>query len=242
MLKLKNVVIQYDEQPLLSLDEICFYKGQLSVINGESGCGKTSLLYILGLISEQKHYHYEYDQRIIKKEKDKEWLRKNNIGYIFQDKNLQDDLTIYQNMDLYSQIAGKKLTHEKANELLKLVDLNLSYNRKIATLSGGEKQRVAIACSLSKDPDIIIADEPTSSLDEENKNNVVSIFKRLAHDLNKTIIVASHDQCFIDAADQLYTIKDQKISHQSFKNIEDFPNQPINKQKIRLSFKQQMMP
>lgn len=238
MLTLKNIKIEYDGRILLKQDELTFNPGRVYVICGESGCGKTSLLYQLGLLSQYSFVDYYYNHQHITTHKDKEWLRKNIIGYVFQDKNLQDDLNVYQNLACFRMISGKKMTEEKAKELLETVGLAIPLTRQVTTLSGGEKQRLAIACALAKNSQIIIADEPTSSLDEKNKENIVRILERLATEFNKLIIVASHDQCFLKSKNRLYLIHEQKI--QSDKS-EEIQTTSLNKTPIYSKFYTQML-
>lgn len=238
MLTLKNIKIEYDGRILLKQDELTFNPGRVYVICGESGCGKTSLLYQLGLLSQYSFVDYYYNHQHITTHKDKEWLRKNIIGYVFQDKNLQDDLNVYQNLACFRMISGKKMTEEKAKELLETVGLAIPLTRQVTTLSGGEKQRLAIACALAKNSQIIIADEPTSSLDEKNKENIVRILERLATEFNKLIIVASHDQCFLKSKNRLYLIHEQKI--QSDKS-EEIQTASLNKTPIYSKFYTQML-
>lgn len=212
MITLKNINICYDNELFLAEDILEFDAGQLSVISGQSGCGKTSLLYILGLIHIDNKTLYYYNEKSIIKQKEIDSFRRNMIGYVFQDKNLQEDLTIFQNIDIFCRLAGKEKDKTFVKELLNIVDLSIDINRPISSLSGGQKQRVAIACALAKDPPIIIADEPTSSLDLDNKLNIINIFKKLAHKYGKTVIVATHDSIFIDNSDKIYQICKKRVN------------------------------
>ncbi|MFR1449148.1 MAG: ATP-binding cassette domain-containing protein [Beduini sp.] len=236
MLSVKNIKIQYPDQLLIKQERLRFYPGYLSLISGESGCGKTSLLYVLGQLNEHHFADLYYQNQPIKTKNEIELYRKNVVGYVFQDKNLHEDLTIFQNLNLFAMIANHQLTLDDALDLLERVDLKLEVNRLVSTLSGGEKQRVAIACALAKQPAILIADEPTSSLDEKNKLNIVNILKNIAHDKNIIVIVASHDRCFLEHSDLIYKIKNQHIEINNEKEIQSNENQPLPLTKLPKNF------
>ncbi len=237
MLTLQNIHIQFDHQTILKEERLTFHKGQLSVLCGHSGCGKTSLLYLLGLIRLDNKMSYVYNDTIISKQKEIDDFRRNMIGYVFQDKNLQEDLTIFQNIDIFIRLAGLEKDRSYVQELLDIVDLDIDMDRLVNSLSGGEKQRVAIACAIAKDPPMIIADEPTSSLDYDNKINVIKVLQRLAHDYGKMVIVATHDSDFVEVADVLYTLQNKKVTVTMKHDIEDcYDESKIRFQPMRWTF------
>ena len=211
MIILRNINIEYNHITLIKQESLLFEDGKFYVLSGPSGCGKTSLLYQLGLISNQSFCDYYYNDYKIETNTDKEWVRKNEIAYIFQDKNLQEDLTVYQNLSCYSMISGDSLSRDEAKEYLKMVNLDVDLDHLASKLSGGEKQRLAIACALSKKTQVIIADEPTSSLDKTNKQLITSVLLNLTKNYGKTVVVASHDKCFLELNEIQYRIENNKI-------------------------------
>ena len=139
--------------------------------------------------------------------------RNTHIGIVFQSYNLLPHLTASENIILSMDISKVTIANPKAKalELLKDVGLDETYeNRRVLKLSGGEQQRVAIARSLSYNPEIIIADEPTGNLDNETENEILKIFKRLAHDENKCVIIVTHSKNVSDNADIVYDLKKDK--------------------------------
>lgn len=186
----------------------------MTAIIGESGSGKSTLLYKAGLISAGQH-SYSFDGSRLDLDNDEELsqLRKTKIGYIFQDNNLIDALSLKENIRLAATISGSNLTDGDIRNYLNYVGLRaISENSYPRQLSGGEQQRAAIASILAKGPDLIIADEPTSSLDEANSEAIMSIFKRIAHEDGKKIINATHNEKIYNQADVIYAIRDKKTT------------------------------
>jgi len=188
--------------------------GKITAIIGASGSGKSTLLYKAGLISAGKH-SYCFDGMELNLDKDKELsqLRKTKIGYIFQDNNLIETLSIKENIRLAATIAGNKITDEDIQNYLNYVELRtVNGSCYPKQLSGGEQQRAAIACVLAKQPDLIIADEPTSSLDAGNSEAIINIFAKIAHNENKKIIIATHNEKIYNQADVIYEIRNKQIN------------------------------
>lgn len=221
MIEIKHINVKYKDQTILKDSEIKIPEGKLTAISGKSGSGKTTLFYILGLISANKDYTYSFHGNEIHLENDqfKSDLRKSSIGFIFQEKNLHEYLSIKENIELYCQLANVPYTEEKMHQLLQKVNLKLDPSTITEVLSGGEKQRLAIACALAKDPDLIIADEPTSTLDDTNTDCIVALLKEIAHE-GKMVIMATHNKRILKECDLVYTLENQKIS------LIDLPSQP----------------
>jgi len=213
MISISNLNISFKE-PLLKDVQIGFGKGTLYLIQGESGCGKSALLYRVGLISKQKNYSYFIGNKNIQKlsRSKKSSITQSNIGYLLQDSSLLNNRKVIDNLKMYSAIAGKKQSIQYYKGLLRKVNLNISLNQDINRLSGGEKQRLAIACALCKNPDILILDEPTSALDKKNEQLIFQILWELAHKDHKCVIVASHSEIASEYADEVYKINHHKIS------------------------------
>ena len=139
--------------------------------------------------------------------------RSTDIGIVFQSYNLLPYLTAIENVTLAMNISREKITNKKDKvlQLMKKVGLDESYaNRKILKLSGGEQQRTAIARSLSYDAKIIVADEPTGNLDKDTENDIMKIFKNLARNDNKCIIIVTHSENVCKQVDSVYELKKQK--------------------------------
>lgn len=213
MLVLSNININFEDN-LINNGEIHINNGEITAITGESGLGKTTLLYHIGLISSNDNYIYNFEGTDIdlKNDKQKSLFRKLKIGYIFQDNNLIETLTIKENIKLSADIAGQTLSDTEINALLKFVKLDdIAINDYPSKLSGGEKQRLAIACALSKKPELILADEPTSALDSKNAAVIMDIFKEIAHKDNRKVVIATHDETIYSQADALYNIYNKEI-------------------------------
>lgn len=212
MIRLSNINLNFD-RPLITNGEITIPDGKITVITGKSGSGKTSLLYQIGLISSCPDYTYNFDGTVIDIRSDKELssIRKTKIGYVFQDNSLIDCLSVQDNIRYAAEIAGIQITEEEISKYLNLVKLDVSKNKYPKVLSGGEQQRLAIACAMAKKPELIIADEPTSALDVENSRLIMQIFSTFVKTENKKVVVASHSSLVCQYANVVYEIRDQKI-------------------------------
>ena len=193
-LELKNISKKYGNNTIFDNYNLEVKKGTFLGIKGKSGRGKTTLLNIMGLLED-----YEGTLNIMgeevryrDKKKRKEMLKK-VIGYLSQNYALIDDLTVYENLKIVinkkNKIKGKELMLEA---LEKVGVANEFLNKKIYTCSGGEQQRIAIARLMLKDCDIVLADEPTGSLDDKNTAIVMKLLTQLNEE-GKTIVMVSHD-------------------------------------------------
>ncbi len=191
-----------------------FKYGKLYMIIGKSGAGKTSLLKCISQITKIDYGNIMIKNIVVNKLNDKELsnFRNNNIGFIFQNYNLLDFLTVEENVILPS-LKNKKYCNKskkRLENLLEYVGLKDKSEYFPTELSGGEQQRVAIARALINDPDIILADEPTGNIDNENKDNIIKLFKKLTQE-NKCIIVVTHDNEILKYADEIYTLNKGKL-------------------------------
>lgn len=211
LLELKNVSYRYkdaakDEYVLKNINYI-FEPGKMYVIKGRSGSGKTTFLSLISGLETNYEGNILYKGKELKKiNLDK--YRNTDIGIVFQSYNLLPSFTTLENivlsMDINGNINDKK---EKALSLMKTVGLNENYkNRRILKLSGGEQQRVSIARSISYNPNIIIADEPTGNLDEKTENEIMEIFKKQAL-AGKCVIIVTHSENVSKYADYIYELK-----------------------------------
>ncbi|MCI8500907.1 MAG: ATP-binding cassette domain-containing protein, partial [Oscillospiraceae bacterium] len=210
MLELRQVNIKFTE-PVIEDGSLLIPDGELTALTGPSGSGKTTLLYCVGLVSSCKDYEYVFDgkQVDLSSEEEKGNLRKTKIGYIFQENNLNQNLTAGENVRLSASLAGADTGSSKIAELLEQVGLSGQENAYPKSLSGGEQQRLAIACALAKEPELIIADEPTSSLDEENTEQVLKLLEKIAGE-GKKVVVASHSKAVVERCGVVYNIEEKK--------------------------------
>lgn len=192
-----------------------FKPGKLYAIMGHSGSGKSTLISILGLIETYTSGRITINNKDISKLKDDELanLRMKYIGFVFQDFYLDEHLKAYENV-LLPMLINKEIKKadrkEKALKLLTDLGLNERINHYPKELSGGEQQRVAIARSLANDPEIILADEPTGNLDEENEKLVFETLKDLAKK-GKCVIVVTHSEEIKKYADEILKITKGKL-------------------------------
>lgn len=187
-----------------------FETGKLSVIMGKSGSGKTTLLSMLAGLLLPTSGSILLDGNAMEN-MDRNRLRRERISVIYQDFNLFPLLTVEENAaySLIIQGRSKAQALELARQKLQSVDISPSqYPRLPATLSGGEQQRVAIARTLAAGSEIVLADEPTGNLDQENSRNIVRILQRLAHEENRCVILVTHDPVVAEAADVVFHMQD----------------------------------
>lgn len=213
ILKIENVSYRYFDAPkdeyVLKDINYSFEVGKVYAIRGKSGSGKTTLLSLISGLETSYEGTITYDDKNLKNI-DLDKYRNTYIGIVFQSYNLLPHLTALENILLSMEISGVKEIDKKkkALELMKDVGLDESFaNRRILKLSGGEQQRIAIARSLSYNPDIIIADEPTGNLDKDTEDEILKIFKNLAHKENKCIIIVTHSKNVSDNVDVVYDLK-----------------------------------
>lgn len=213
ILKLENVGYRYKDAPkdsyVFKNIHYEFEQGKMYAIKGKSGSGKTTLLSLITGLEKCTEGNVLYDGKNLRK-MNLDTYRNTDIGIVFQSYNLLPSLTAIENIMLSMDISKVKVKNkrEKALELMKSVGLSEEHaNRKILKLSGGEQQRIAIARSLSYNPKIIIADEPTGNLDKDTENEILKIFENLAKKENKCIIIVTHSQNVCDKVDVVYELK-----------------------------------
>ena len=216
ILELKNVNYRYEDADeddyILKNINFDFELGKMYAIKGKSGSGKTTLLSLISGLETNYEGNILYKNKNIRKI-DLDKYRSNDIGIVFQSYNLLPHLTALENITLSMEISGVKEINkkEKALELMESVGLKKSYaDRRVLKLSGGEQQRIAIARSLSYNPSLIIADEPTGNLDKETEDEILNIFKNLAEKENKCIIIVTHSKNVCDNVDVVYELKKKK--------------------------------
>lgn len=202
---------------------------------GKSGCGKTTLLRILGGIDKETSGKVEFKGREISKLNSNEIakIRRNEIGFVFQDFYLMDSLTAKENIMLPMILDKKSINviDKVVNSNAKRFNIDKILDKYPYELSGGEKQRVAICRSLSNNPNLILADEPTGNLDSISSDIVINYFKIIHSELNKTIIVVTHDPFIASFCNRVLFMKDGEIIGDILKefDINEFFNSIINK-------------
>ncbi len=212
MIEVKEIVKKYGDKTVLDKISLSVERGEIVLIEGESGVGKTTLLNIISGIDLPDEGSVFIDGKNIVKmsEDERAKLRLNMIGIIFQTYNLIEELNVEENIALPLRLAGKKWK-EKVEELMEFLDISDLKGKRINMLSGGERQRVAIARALANDPRIILADEPTSNLDDRNTERVIEIFRRIREKYNATIVIASHDPRIVKFIDKKYLLENGKL-------------------------------
>ena len=179
-------------------------------ITGPSGCGKSTLLSLLGTIDKCESGLILLDGNDIFE--DESTYRKKKVGFVFQDYNLINYLDGFENVALAMEIAGNKKDENRIYGALSVVGIDKeTAKRKANRLSGGEKQRIAIARALINNPEIILADEPTGNLDVDNSNMIVDIFLKLAHEYDKCVIMVTHNPDIAKMCDVEYCISNKNI-------------------------------
>lgn len=190
MIKLENVFVKKGNKNILDGCNFNFEKGKSYAFVGESGAGKSTLLNIIAGFEDVSQGSIYIEDKLLKKKVD---FYRYTLGYLFQNFALLENQTISQNLDLALKFKkNKKDNMNLKKEVLKKVGLDLDIKRIVSSLSGGEQQRVALARLILKDPKIILADEPTGSLDTKNGKIVIDLLLKLL-DENKTMIVVTHD-------------------------------------------------
>ena len=220
MLELKKVSKVYNtgefSQRALDQVSINFRENEFASILGPSGSGKTTLLNIIGGLDQYTSGNLVINGVSTKDYKDRDWdtYRNYRVGFVFQNYNLITHQSILSNVELALTLSGvsKKEREERAREALIKVGLEKHINKKPSQLSGGQMQRVAIARALVNDPDIILADEPTASLDSEKVEEVGKLFKTLAKQKEKAIILVTHDLRLNKYSDKIYEMLDGRLS------------------------------
>lgn len=190
MIQIRNLTKKFNEKTLFSNFNLDIESGDFVIVSGPSGCGKTTLLNMIGAIEKFDGGTIIVDGIDIKNKKNHLHYFRTKIGFLFQNFALVDHKTVKDNLKLIRKDCKTSLSMEEA---LALVGLKNKINQKVFTLSGGEQQRVALARLMLKKCDIILADEPTGSLDKKNAEAVLDILKQLNRQ-GKTIILVTHDE------------------------------------------------
>ena len=215
ILSLKNINYTYEGafSPVLNNVSVDFEEGKLYVIMGKSGSGKSTLLSLISGLDYSTGGDILYNGENVR-ELDKDDYRAKKVGVIFQGYNLLTTKTALENIVLSMNISESEVSNKKEyalNLLEKMGIDNETAQRKVLKLSGGEQQRVSIARALANNSNVIIADEPTGNLDSEMQEQIMDIFKNLAKEQNKCVIVVTHSKQVSKYANELYGLNSGKL-------------------------------
>ena len=219
ILKLENINYSYIdggyERVILNGLSASFEEGKFYTILGPSGSGKTTLLSIIAGLDSAKSGDIYFAGKKVEK-KDLHNYRRNSISIVFQQYNLISYLTALENVLVAMTETDNEVPKDKKTVAYNLLErfgiVKSKAERLVGQLSGGEQQRVAIARSLASNVNLIFADEPTGNLDTATEKEIISIFKELAHEFGKTIIVVTHSDAVSEMSDQRLLLKDGKLT------------------------------
>ena len=217
IIELNNISKTFDNQKKISVLKnlsFKFKKGKIYSLSGPSGSGKSTLLNLLSLIDRPSSGNIKIDNRNINHNEieinDK--IRSSNIGIVYQEKNLLPDFTAVENVCIASLAANDnyKIAEQESLKIIQKVGLKDRINHYPSELSGGEMQRIAISRAIVNKPRIILADEPTGSLDHENANQIFNLLFKLKNK-DRVIIFATHNRFFANKADYKISLSNGKI-------------------------------
>jgi len=218
ILKAQNLSKRFGNPiPITVLKDISLHvaAGEAVAIVGKSGEGKTTLLHVLGTLEEPSSGTLEICGKIVTGQKSS-CLRNRHIGFIFQAYHLLEELSALENILIAARIGKQKTdkaspARKRALELLEEVNLSHRASFPAKLLSGGEKQRVALARALMNDPDLILADEPSGNLDQENSQAIYSLLLGMAQKKGKALLVVTHDLELASRCQKTYTLQDGRL-------------------------------
>jgi len=196
MIQTQNITFSYSEKVSFVFPNIQTENGETLLITGGSGKGKTTLLHLLGGLLRPKSGTISIGETEISKlsEKQLDQFRGKNIGLVLQQSHFVEAFSVLENVVLASWLATGKKAEEKAKSLLKQLDLEDQLHKLTSQLSIGQQQRVSIARALINEPKLLLADEPTSSLDDENAFKVADLLSNLSNEYKASLIIVTHDQ------------------------------------------------
>ena len=215
MIEVKNVRKSFDRLEVLKGVSLSVNDGEIVSIVGPSGAGKSTLLQIMGSLDRPDSGEVCFDNNNIFKLSTGELakFRNRNIGFVFQFHRLLPEFTLLENVAIPAMIGGesRREAMAKAEKLLKYLGLETRLEHRPSQLSGGECQRGAVARSLINNPEVVLADEPSGSLDTANREELHKLFFDLRRDMNQTFVIVTHDEKLAGAADRIIHLRDGQI-------------------------------
>ena len=206
MLKLTNITKSFGSLQVLKGVDLEIHRGEVVSIIGPSGAGKTTLLQIMGTLDRPDSGSVSFDGVAVEAMKERELaaFRNRHIGFVFQFHQLLPEFSALENVMIPAFIGGveRREAEAQAMELLQLMGLGDRAQHKPNELSGGEKQRVAVARALINKPDVVLADEPSGSLDSHNKEELYRLFFDLRNRLGQTFVIGTHDEALAQMTDR----------------------------------------
>ena len=215
MISTSHLVLEFDAGQVRALDgvDLDVQRGEFVALMGPSGCGKSSLLSLIGTLEQPSQGEIHFESQPYRAIKDQATFRRNNIGFIFQSFFLLPTLSAMDNVLVATIGAPGRMADHASRAASLLRDLGIEHKaaKLPSQLSGGERQRVAIARALINSPKLILADEPTGSLDSENAGQVLGLLKRMRDDFGLTVLMATHDLAVSSSADRVIHMRDGRI-------------------------------
>ena len=222
MIHLRNITKSFGSLQVLKGIDLDIQQGEVISIVGPSGAGKTTLLQIMGTLDEADSGSVVINGTDVSQLSQKALARFRNrqIGFVFQFHQLLPEFTAIENIMIPAFIAGKgrREARRRAEELLAFMGLTERAGHKPAELSGGEKQRVAVARALVNKPVVVLADEPSGSLDSANKAELHALFFRLRDEMGQTFVIVTHDEQLAATTDRTIHLRDGKIEDKEIDN------------------------
>lgn len=206
---LKDVCLSLGDHDILKNININIEAEKISVILGKSGSGKTTLLNILNFLYTPDSGEVFYDGKKIDFSDSAliDRLRKNEISYFHQEMAFIENMSLRENLNIFSNIKGQKIDEQKLEEYLKLLGISQFLNTDISIMSGGERQRAAFLKLMLFDSSLILIDEPTNNLDDDNINYIMKAIKMLK-DEHKTVLIVTHSKKILEIADIVFNMED----------------------------------
>ncbi len=215
MIEIRNIEKSYDSLQVLKGINLDIVPGEVVSIVGPSGAGKTTLLQIIGSLDRPNVGTVKYDNTDIftLKESQLARFRNENIGFVFQFHQLLPEFSLLENVAMPALIGGNSRidAFERAHTLIEYLGLKNRESHRPAELSGGERQRAAVARALINKPKVVLADEPSGSLDSKNRQELHQLFFDLRRDMNQTFVIVTHDESLATDCDRIIKMQDGQI-------------------------------
>lgn len=216
MIKVRDIRKSYGQLEVLRGIDLDVKRGEVMSIVGPSGAGKTTLLQIVGTLDRPDSGEVMFDgENILRLNDNKQAAFRNaNIGFVFQFHQLLPEFTVLENVAMPALIGGRPRTeaYSRAKELIDYLGLGSRMDHKPMQLSGGERQRAAVARALINRPSVILADEPSGSLDSRNREELHKLFFDLRRDMGQTFVIVTHDEALAGQCDRIVHMNDGKIT------------------------------